>query len=49
MQLTITAQKSFAEFTLEADLVTEGDRCGIFGTSGSGKSTLVGMLAGRIR
>lgn len=46
MQLSMTAKKSFASFTLATDFTISGDRVGIFGVSGSGKSTLVSMLAG---
>jgi molybdate transport system ATP-binding protein len=46
MQLSMTVQKSFGNFTLSTDVAISGDRVGIFGASGSGKSTLVSMLAG---
>ena len=46
MKLTMTLEKSFADFTLSTDLTVSGERVGIFGVSGSGKSTLVSMLAG---
>ena len=46
--LSMTVQKSFAAFTLSADIRVSGDRVGIFGTSGSGKSTLVSILAGLV-
>ena len=46
MQLSVTAKKSFADFTLSTDFTISGNRVGIFGVSGSGKSTLVSMLAG---
>ena len=48
MLLSMTVQKSFAAFTLSADIRVSGDRVGIFGTSGSGKSTLVSILAGLV-
>ncbi len=49
MNLSMTVKKSFAAFTLSADVTVSGDRVGIFGVSGSGKSTLVSMLAGLLQ
>jgi molybdate transport system ATP-binding protein len=49
MQLSMSVQKRFGEFSLAADISVSGDQVGIFGTSGSGKSTLVSMLAGLVK
>jgi len=49
MQLAMTVQKSFGDFSLTTDVAISGDRVGIFGASGSGKSTLVSMLAGLLQ
>lgn len=48
MQLSMNVTKTFASFSLTADVSVADKRIGIFGVSGSGKSTLVGMLAGLI-
>lgn len=48
MQLSMNVTKTFASFSLTADISVADNRIGIFGVSGSGKSTLVGMLAGLI-
>jgi molybdate transport system ATP-binding protein len=49
VNLSLTATKTFASFTLDASVTVDGDRIGIFGPSGSGKSTLVGVLAGLVK
>ena len=48
MELSMTAKKNFAEFTLATEFTVTGSRVGVFGVSGSGKSTLVSMLAGTV-
>jgi molybdate transport system ATP-binding protein len=49
VELRVSAEKSFSRFVLDADLMVQGSRIGIFGPSGSGKSTLVSLIAGLTR
>jgi molybdate transport system ATP-binding protein len=49
MELRLATHKQFGAFSLDLDLVIQGEACGIFGPSGSGKSTLVSLVAGLLR
>ncbi len=46
MELRLATHKQFGAFSLDLDLVIQGEACGIFGPSGSGKSTLVSLVSG---
>jgi len=46
MELQVSLQKSFGDFSLDLAFTVQGERIGIFGPSGSGKSTLVNLIAG---
>jgi len=49
MELRLATHKQFGAFSLDLDLVIQGEACGIFGPSGSGKSTLVSLVSGLLR
>jgi molybdate transport system ATP-binding protein len=47
--LRVDVSKQLGEFTVEANLASEGRVTGLFGVSGAGKTSLINMIAGLLR
>ena len=47
--LQVDVSKQLGEFTVEANLASEGRVTGLFGVSGAGKTSLINMIAGLLR
>ncbi len=49
MNLSVSVEKRFGDFSLSADFTASARRTGVFGPSGSGKSTLMNLVAGLLK